>query len=143
MMNTDNYDFFSHLFKELDDLYHDIALKLGISDSAFTILYVICKQGNGCLQKDICQQSYCSKQTINSSIRKLEQEGLLYLVPGQRRDKHIHLTKSGELFVNEKIRPVIELEDSSFFSLDVEERREFLRLLQKFVDIFREKEKKL
>lgn len=28
---------FNRLYKEMDDLYHDIALKLGLSDSALTI----------------------------------------------------------------------------------------------------------
>ena len=57
---------FNRLYKEMDDLYHDIALKLGLSDSALTIFYAICELGDGCLQKDICSQSFCSKQTINS-----------------------------------------------------------------------------
>ncbi len=140
-MKTDSYDTFNSLFKELDDLYHEIALKLGISDSAFTILYVLCKQGNGCLQRDICQQSYCSKQTINSSIRRLVQEGYLYLTPGQGRDKHIHLTDAGTVFIDTKIRPIIEMEDLAFSSFSSRERKEFLRLLKKFVDTFRDEEK--
>ncbi len=142
-MNSENYESFSRLYKELDDLYHEIALKLEISDSAFTILYVLCKQGDGCLQKDICQQSYCSKQTINSSIRKLTQKGFLYLTPGQGRDKHIHLTEAGKAFVNDKIKPIIQIEDSSFSCLSPEERQTLLQLTQKFVNVFREKEKTL
>ena len=30
---------FNHFYKELDDLYHEIALKIGISNSALAILY--------------------------------------------------------------------------------------------------------
>ena len=41
---------FNRLYKEMDDLYHDIALKLGLSDSALTIFYAICELGDGCLQ---------------------------------------------------------------------------------------------
>ena len=48
---------FNRLYKEMDDLYHDIALKLGLSDSALTIFYAICELGDGCLQKDICGQA--------------------------------------------------------------------------------------
>ena len=54
---------FNRVYKEMDDLYHEIALKLGLSDSAFIILYALCEQGNGCLQKDICAQAFVSKQT--------------------------------------------------------------------------------
>lgn len=62
---------FKKIDKELNDLYHGLALKIGISDSAFTILYVICELGDGCLQRDICYEAFASKQTVNSSIRKL------------------------------------------------------------------------
>ena len=60
------------VYRELNDLYHDIALQLGISDSAFTIFYAIFRIGDGCLQRDICKQSYTNKQTINSTIQRLK-----------------------------------------------------------------------
>ena len=71
----------SKLRKELDDLYHNLALRQGLSDSASIILYALYLLGDGCLQRDICDLSYISKQTINSSIRRLEQDGYLYLQP--------------------------------------------------------------
>ena len=130
---------FNRLYKEMDDIFHDIALRIGISDSAFTIFYIICELGDGCLQKDICYESFTNKQTINSSIRKLEQQGYLYLKQGKGRDKHIYLTEMGTKFVQEKVKPVMEIEDHSFLALSSEERAEFLRLYQKYVDNFRER----
>ncbi len=132
---------FNRLYKELDDMYHDIAFRLGISDSAFTIFCIIAELGDGCLQKDICYQAYANKQTINSSIRKLEREGYLYLEQGSGRDKHIKLTNKGEDFVKNKILPVIQMEDEAFLSLEMSERAEFLRLSQKYVKNFKDREK--
>ena len=86
---------FNRLYKELDDLYHNLALRQGLSDSASIILYALYLLGDGCLQRDICDLSYISKQTINSSIRRLEQDGYLYLQPGRGRDMHICLTPEG------------------------------------------------
>ena len=84
---------FNRLYKELDDLYHNLALRQGLSDSASIILYALYLLGDGCLQRDICDLSYISKQTINSSIRRLEQDGYLYLQrTGQR---HAHLPDAG------------------------------------------------
>ena len=43
-MSTKTNDFlreFNRLEKELNDLYHDVALKMGISDSAFSIFYIL------------------------------------------------------------------------------------------------------
>ena len=74
-----------------------------MSDSAFSILYAICELGDGCLQKDICRRAFLSKQTVHSSIRNLERDGLLYLEHGRRRDMHIHLTEAGARLARSRI----------------------------------------
>ena len=70
---------FNHLIGEIDAVYHDMALKLGLSDSAMRILYTICNNGESCLLQEICHLSGISKQTINSAIRKLEADEIVYL----------------------------------------------------------------
>ena len=133
---------FNRLYKELDDIYHEIALAIGISDSALAVLYVVCILGDGCLQKDICREAYVSKQTVNSSVRSLERNGFLYLEKSGR-DKHICLTEKGRQFVEQKIRPVVDMENGAFLEMEPEERAEFIRLSQKYVDLFGKKEKEL
>lgn len=49
---------FNRIDKELDDVYHEVALRMNISDSAFTIFYIIHELGDGCLQKDICREAF-------------------------------------------------------------------------------------
>ena len=68
----DSLQRFNYLFGETDALYHELALKLGLSDSAMKILYVICDTGEPCLLREICRRSGLSKQTLNSALRKLE-----------------------------------------------------------------------
>ena len=133
---------FNRLYKELDDIYHEIALAIGISDSALAVLYVVCTLGDGCLQKDICREAYVSKQTISSSVRNLERNGFLYLEKSGR-DKHICLTEKGRQFVEQKIRPVVDMENRAFLEMEPDERAEFIRLSQKYVDLFGKKEKEL
>ena len=133
---------FNRLYKELDDIYHEIALAIGISDSALAVLYVVCTLGDGCLQKDICREAYVSKQTISSSVRNLERNGFLYLEKSGR-DKHICLTEKGRQFVEQKIRPVVDMENGAFLEMEPGERAEFIRLSQKYVDLFGKKEKEL
>lgn len=70
---------FNRIYREIDDLYHEIALKLGISDSAFLIFYTIVECGGGCLQIDIANRYSISKQTISSAVRKLEAQGFIVL----------------------------------------------------------------
>lgn len=133
---------FNRLYKELDDIYHEIALAIGISDSALAVLYVVCTLGDGCLQKDICREAYVSKQTISSSVSNLERNGFLYLEKSGR-DKHICLTEKGRQFVEQKIRPVVDMENGAFLEMKPDERAEFIRLSQKYVDLFGKKEKEL
>lgn len=130
---------FIRMDKELDDLYHDVASKMNLSDSAFTIFYIICELGDGCLQRDICREAFANKQTINSSIRKLEQEGYLFLKQGRGRDKHIFFTEKGKQFIESRIVPVMEAEKEAFSALTSREQEELLRLSRKNIDFLRAK----
>lgn len=130
---------FNKIDKELDDLYHDVALKIGISDSAFSIFYILYDLGDGCMQKDICYEAFANKQTVNSSIRKLEREGYIYLKQGRGRDKHIFLTDSGKQFVQKYIAPVVRKENEAFTALMPEEQKVLLRLLKIYLENLRTK----
>lgn len=126
---------FNCLYKEVDE----IALKMGISDSGFIILYALAELGDGCLQKDIAKIYYISKQTVNSSISNLKKNGYVCLRPGKGRDMHICLTPRGEELIREKIVPVIEAENSTFAAMTQKESRELIRLTRKYASLLREK----
>ena len=91
------------IYKEFNDVYREAATKVGLSLSGFDILYAICEMGDGCLQRDISQMCCIPKQTVNSSIRKLEQDRYLILEKGKGRDMHIHLTEKGQKLMEEKM----------------------------------------
>lgn len=126
-------DRFNSLYKEMDDIYHDIAFSLGLSDSAFVILYFISILGDGCLQKDICEVAYISKQTINSSIKRLQQQEIIHLSAGKRRDMHIHLTPLGQKLVSEKILPVLAMENRVFETFTPQESQLLISLTEKYI----------
>ena len=66
----------NHLFAQIDVIYHEAALHMGLSDSAMMVLYTLCIEGGSCLIGKIISQSNISKQTLNSALRMLEKEGL-------------------------------------------------------------------
>lgn len=76
---------YNNLFRLENELYHDIAVKMGLSDSAFGILYWLDDLGDGCLQRDVCVASGLTKQTVNSSVHKLERTGFVELRVEQGR----------------------------------------------------------
>ena len=62
----------NYLTAELDGLYHQAALGVGLADSTMLVLYTIYDNGGSCLLRTIYQQPGISKQTVNSAIRKLK-----------------------------------------------------------------------
>ena len=68
---------YNYLSSEISALYHEAAVKLGLSDSAMNILYAVCENEGRCPQSEVCRLTGVSRQTINSAIRKLEREGVI------------------------------------------------------------------
>jgi len=134
---------FNALNREIEGLYHVICRKIGLSDSVFIILYTIWDMGDGCLQRDICNAASISKQTIHSAIKKLEQQGFVYLKPGRGREMQIFLTEDGRKLVEEKIVPIAAMETEAYGGMSKEECQEMLRLTRKYLEHFRKKVKEL
>lgn len=123
---------YNHIYKEANDIYHEIARKLQLSDSALDIFYTIFEMGDNCLQRDICKASCMPNQTVNSSIRKLQTDGYLTLSPGKGRSMHIHLTPSGQKLIQEKLVPLIRIENDAFEDMTVEECEQLIHLNAKY-----------
>lgn len=136
---------FNHLLSEIDAAYHEISLKLGLSDSAMLILYTICDNDNknSCLLQDICRRSGLSKQTINSSIRKLEANGILYLESITPKSKKVCLTERGKLLAEQTAGQVIKAENEIFASWPREDVEKYLELTEAFLLALRGKAKNL
>ena len=96
---------FNYLANEIDNAYHEAALKLHLSDSSMLILYAICSGGKNYYPLcDIYNLSGVSKQTLNSALRKLESEGIVYLKLFGGKKKLIYLTEKGKDIVSNKRR---------------------------------------
>ena len=122
---------------EIDEFYHELALGQGLSDSAFAVLWSILELGEGCTQRDICRQFFLSKQTVHSSVRKLEREGILSLLPGEGREVRVCLTDRGRDLAREKVLPVMEAERDASASISPEEWRTMMRLGERWLAGFR------
>lgn len=125
---------YTYLSGEINALYHEAAVKMGISDSTQNILYVICEKGTSCLQSEISKLTGISRQTINSAIRKLENKGIVYLEQGKGRNTIVCLTEKGKKYATEKIYPLLEIENKIWSEWTEEEQKEYLKLTQKYRD---------
>lgn len=129
----------NHLYGEIDAVYHEISLKLGLSDSAMSILYTICDHGSCCPLQEVCRCSGLSKQTVNSAVRKLESEGILYLEPNGSKSKNVCLTESGKHLADRTARRVLCAENEIFASWPREDVEKYLELTEAFLLALRQK----
>lgn len=134
---------FNYLTSEIDAAYHEAALRLGLSDSAMLVLYAVCANGGDCPLSDICRLSGTSKQTINSALRKLEAEGLLYLEASGGRKKQVRLTDLGRERAQNTVARLIEIENELFGSWTPSERNVYIELTQRYLTSFKEQIRKL
>lgn len=133
------YEALDSFWREQNQLYRDVAASFGISESAFNILYAIYLAGEkGIAQRDICVQMCIGKQTVNSSIHKLEREGVVVLKSGPgRRGLLAHLTPVGLELAERTIVPMIEAELAALREFDDRELELSLLLGRRYTDALR------
>lgn len=124
---------YNYLFGEMDAVYHEMAVKMGLSDSAMRILYTICDNGEGCLLRDICRYCGLSKQTINSALRKLEAEGILYLEAAGNKNKKVCLTEAGKRLTARTAGRIYAIENEILASWTGEDVQKYLELTERFL----------
>lgn len=131
---------YNGLYKENNGIYHRLARHFGLSDSAFSILYTLRETQGQVSQSQLCGELFLSKQTVNSALKQLEQEGYLTLenLPGSRRSKGIQVTARGEELLQRVADPVLALEERAYGHLTLEERQQVLELGEKLLQALRQ-----
>ena len=134
---------YNYLAMETEAVYHDASVKLGLSDSISLILYTICNNDGICLLGDKCRLAGMRKQTLNSAIRKLEAEEIVYLKAADGKKKYVCLTEKGKMLSEKTVLKLIRIENEILESWTEEERETYVRLAEKYLKSFKEKIKNL
>ncbi len=133
----------NYLASEMDSLYHLADLRLGISDSVSLVLYALYDGEGRCPLGDIYKMSGVSKQTLNSAVRALEKDGILYLEPYKGRAKLAVLTEKGQAYAEQTAARLLHAELQAFDGWTEEEVCTHIRLLEKYTECFRREVEKL
>ncbi len=122
----------NRLAKHQDEIYHNYAKNIGLTDAQFWVLYALCETNQALCQNTLCENWCYSKQTVSAAVASLEKSGLVYLsfAEGSRKQKDLRLTEAGEEFCNNYIRSLLASEEKVLQSLTPDERNEFFRLLE-------------
>lgn len=134
---------YNHLMTEIGVTYHNLSLKLGLTDSASQILYTASLHGDSCLISEIIALSGYSKQTINSALRKLEEEEIICLEQAEGRKKRVCLTEQGKALAKRTVHRIIAFENEIFASWTEQELEQYLTLTQRFLNDLKKKTEEL
>lgn len=131
------------MYKENDSLYRRLARHFGLSESAFWILYTLEEFQQPVTQAQLCEYLSLSKQTINSGLKQLEQEGNIHLSSGPGRRKYLQLTPAGRQLAEHTVRPVLRAEERAFLGMAGEERASLLALYRKYLSLLRQESEQI
>lgn len=135
----------NRLYKESEHIYSRLASKLGMTDTAFWVLYAIVHSEESLTQNDLCSGFFFPVQTIHSAINNLRKDGLLELqvIPGTKNRKAILLTEKGKAFAADTISQADEIEKHAFLRFTEEEREMYLSLFRRHIEYLKSEEKRV
>ena len=127
------------IYNENTLLYHRLSLACGLPDCAFWLLYTLRSEEAPLTQTQLSEQLSLPKQTVNSALKKLVEEGVLRLeaADGNLKNKRVCLTEAGEAFLRRTVDRVFGVESAAAARLTEEERSALVALSQKLLDAFR------
>lgn len=120
-------------FKSIDETYRNAAKRFGMSECTFWILYTLRNETPPLTQSEICALQYQPKQTVNSALKKLENEGFLTLSVGaDRRNKYVSLTSKGLRLAEKTVDVFAESEANALLMMSEDEQDALCSLLKKY-----------
>ncbi len=129
---------FNGIVRENDEMYHNAAKAVGLSDCAFWILYFLQDSKTQLTQREICDAMYAPKQTVNSALKKLETSGYVELLTGNdHRSKLVRMTQKGVLLASQTVDRILSVELEALNGLTAQEQETFLALFRKYTDLLK------
>lgn len=124
----------NHTAKAIDELYREASVRSNMSCSALWIFYTLRITGMPMTQSELCDAVSLAKQTVNSSLKKLEEEGYIELRndPGNRKNKLIYMTQRGIALAEHVSDPVISAETNVLRRMPDKKRAEFLETYSEY-----------
>ena len=125
---------FNRIDGQIQRSYHEAAVKMGLPDSEFWILYVLATNEPEMLQTELTAITGVSKTTINSALKKMEREGDLKLLPGSGRNVRAALTEQGRRLAEDTVCRLVALENRIYESWSPEEQAMLIRLNRDYAE---------
>lgn len=131
---------FNMIFKASDEAYRAAAHRFNMPECALWILYSLLIADGPLTQKDLCERMLQPKQSINTALKKLEQDGCVALTASgsDRRSKLVGLTEKGRVLAESTAGRIVAAEMRVFGRMEPSERGAFITLYEKYTGLLRE-----
>lgn len=122
------------LLHEWNASYEEYAKSRGLSYTGLSVLSSIYSKPD-CTQKEIAEDCFLPKQTVNAVITSFWKKGWVKLteLPEDRRNKTVSFTEEGMVKAKEIMGRVHESEDAAMGRLTEEQRNTLLELTKSYI----------
>lgn len=133
-------DKFMEVNNRYDAAYKLIATKENMQPIELWILMTIAEEDRLMSQKELSEALYESKQTVNSAVKRLQNNGLIELVtnPDDRRYKTLAVTQTGYKFVIEHQNNINHVTNQVFDRYTPEQVQQLVHMLDDYVTTLEE-----
>ncbi|KXU52274.1 MarR family winged helix-turn-helix transcriptional regulator [Longibaculum muris] len=115
-------------------LYDEYAKRNGLLMNTLLVLNVLYYAKEGMTQKEICQRTFNSKQTVNLIIKNLLKDNYVELKEdtSDKRNKLVVMTNEGKMYAKVPVTHITWAEDKAMSMFSEEEQELLIRLSRKF-----------
>lgn len=119
-------------------LYDEYAKRNGMMMKTLLVInalfYDAFYQKGGMTQKEICQRTFQSKQTVNLIIKNLLAENYVTVTeaPENKRNKIVRMTDAGRTYCEKIVRHITWAEDTAMSMFTPEEQKQLINLSRTF-----------
>lgn len=126
-------------YNETNLLYHVTAAQFGLSDTVFWVLYSLYSDDKPQTQAQMSAGWCLPKQTLNSAVRGMVEQGLVKLTPapGYKHGKLLSLTEAGRTLAEKTVAQVIRAEENAIRRMGLERARQNLALGAEYLQLLR------
>ena len=130
----------NRLYNESNLLYHSAAVKFGLSDTVFWVLYALYSDDKPQTQTQLSAGFGLPKQTLNSAVRGMVEQGLIMLTPapGCKHGKNLSLTESGRALAEKTVAQVIRAEETAMQRMGLDNARQYITAGRAYTQLLRE-----
>ena len=114
--------------------YDEYAKRNGMLMKTLLVVNVLFYAKDGLMQRDICDKTFQTKQTVNLIIQHLLKDGYVTVteVPENKRTKIVQMTNVGKAYCEKVVRHITWAEDTAMSMFSPAEQKQLIDLSRTF-----------